>query len=85
MPAANPQPAPEQQPTTVLVFRNGKRLEVRNYAIVGDHVVNLSGGGPRSIALGDLDLSATSRVNDDRGVGFRLPTNPRGRNNEAPH
>lgn len=75
--AANPQPVPEQQPMTVLVFRNGKRLEVRNYAIVGDQVVNLSGSGPRRIALSDLDLSATSSVNDDRGISFRLLTNSR--------
>jgi hypothetical protein len=72
MPAATPQPAPEQQPTTVLVFRSGKRLEVRNYAIVGNEVVNLSGGGPRRIALSDLDLSATSSVNDEHGVSFHL-------------
>lgn len=83
-PAANPQPVPEQQ-STVLVFRNGKRLEVRNYAIVGDQVVNLSGKGPRKIALSDLDLNATSRVNDDRAVGFRLPTNPHERKNETEH
>jgi hypothetical protein len=74
-PAANPQPVLEQQ-STVLVFRNGKRLEIRNYAIVGDQVVNLSGRGPRKIALSDLDLNATSRINDDRAVDFRLPTNP---------
>jgi hypothetical protein len=85
MPATNAQPLPEQQPTTVLVFRNGKRLEVRNYAIVGDQVMNLSGGGPRRIALSDLDLSATASVNDDRGVSFHLLTNSRNRNNETPH
>jgi hypothetical protein len=73
--AATPQPVQEQQ-STVLVFRNGKRLEVRNYAIVGDQLVNLSGGGPRKIALNDLDQKATSRLNNDRGVEFHLPTNP---------
>jgi hypothetical protein len=71
-PAAAPQPVADQQPT-VLVFRNGKRLEVRNYAIVGNEIVNLSGTGPRKIAVSDLDLNATSRVNDDRAVNFRLP------------
>jgi hypothetical protein len=73
--AAAPQPVQEQQ-STVLVFRNGKRLEVSNYAIVGDQLVNLSGGGPRKIALSDLDLNATSLVNDDRAVDFRLPAKP---------
>lgn len=83
-PAATPQPVQEQQ-STVLVFRNGKRLEVRNYAIVGDQLVNLSGGGPRKIALNDLDLKATSRVNDERAVDFRLPTNPHDRKSETEH
>jgi hypothetical protein len=83
-PAANPQSVLEQ-PSTVLVFRNGKRLEVRNYAIMGDQVVNLSGGGARKIALSDLDLNATSRVNDDRAVDFRLPAKPNERKNETEH
>lgn len=73
-PVATRQPLQEQQ-STVLVFRNGKRLEVRNYAIVGDQLVNLSGGRPRKIALNDLDLKATSLLNNDCGVDFRLPTN----------
>ena len=51
---------------------------------MGDQVVNLSGKGPRKIALNDLDLNATSRVNDDR-AGFRLPTNPHERKNETEH
>jgi hypothetical protein len=83
-PATNPQPVLEQ-PSTVLVFRNGKRLEIRNYAIVGDQVVNLSGKGPRKIPLSDLDLNATSRVNDDHAVDFGLPMNLHNRKNETDH
>jgi hypothetical protein len=74
--AASPQPAseaPAPQVPTVLVFRDGRRLEVRNYAIVGPTLFNLSGGGPRKIALADLDLKATTQTNDDRGVEFSLP------------
>ncbi len=66
-------PEPEQEPT-VLVFRDGHRLQIRNYAIVGNEIVNFSGSGPRRIALADLDLDATRKLNDDRGVEFRLPT-----------
>jgi hypothetical protein len=57
----------------VLVLRNGKRIEVRNYVIVGNQLVNLSGTGPRRIAISDLDVDATWRVNDDRAVSFGLP------------
>ncbi len=73
--AAAPEPAPvrEQRPT-ILVFRDGHRLEVGNYAIVGDQLFNFSDSGPRKIALSDLDVNATEKVNDDRGVQFRLPS-----------
>jgi hypothetical protein len=68
--------AKEDEPAeeaTVLVFRDGRQLQVENYAIVGNQVYNFSGSGPRRIALSDLDIAATRRVNDDRGVLFRLP------------
>lgn len=65
-------PAPEQE-ATVLVFRDGHRLTVRNYAIVGPDLYNFSGEGPRKIALASLDLNTTIRVNDDRGVTFEVP------------
>lgn len=74
-PAATPAKAepPEPQPTTVLVFRDGHRIEVRNYAIMGDVLINLGDTGPRRISLADLDVSKTVKVNDDRGVEFSLP------------
>jgi hypothetical protein len=81
-PAATPQAAPAvaappevplpEQPTTILVFRDGHRVEVRNYAIMGDELINFS-GAPRRIELADLDVNATVRENDDHGIEFRLP------------
>jgi len=68
------EPEVEQTPT-LLVFKDGHRLELQNYAIVGDTLYNLSGGGRHRIALSDLDLKTTVRENDDRGVDFRLPPN----------
>jgi hypothetical protein len=47
-------------------------VQVTNYAIVGDELINLS-GVPRKIALAQLDLDATTQVNEDRGIAFRLP------------
>jgi hypothetical protein len=66
------------QPSTLLVFQDGHTLEVRNYAIVGDQLYDLSEGARRRIALADLDVSATEKQNDSRGLDFRLPTRPLG-------
>lgn len=75
-------PAPEQvvseQTPTVLVFRDGRTLEIGNYAIQGETIFNLSGSGPRRIKLADLDLDSTIKLNEDRGSEFRLPKKFRG-------
>ncbi len=66
--------APESpQPPTTLVFKDGHQIEVNNYAIVSQILYDLTPGHPRKIALADLDLSATQKQNDDRGVVFQLP------------
>ena len=72
-PEAAPAPAP---PQTVLVFKDGHQVEVANYAIVGSTLFDLTGGRPRKIALADLDLTATAKQNDDRGIDFQLPVIP---------
>jgi hypothetical protein len=61
------------QPSTVLIFKDGHELEVHNYAIVGTTLYDLSDGRTRKVALAELDLSATMKHNDDRGVSFQLP------------
>lgn len=68
-------PAPAQDPT-VLVFKDGHTLEVGNYAIVGSTLFDLTPGHPRKVPLSDLDLAATQKQNDDRGVVFQLPPSP---------
>jgi hypothetical protein len=73
-PAAEPDttPAPDQ-PQTLLVFKDGHQLEVANYAIVGSTLYDLTEGRHHKIALADLDLTATAKQNDDRGIDFQLP------------
>jgi len=68
-------PAPEtpQQPT-VLVFKDGQKLEVDNYAVLGATLFDLTPGHHRKIMLADLDLGATQKLNEDQGVNFQLPT-----------
>jgi hypothetical protein len=57
---------------TVLVFRDGHRQEIANYAIMGSTVFVLS--GPRArIPIAELDVPATVRVNADKGIEFNVP------------
>ncbi len=72
--SALPEAAPEPSTPTVLVFRDGHQLEVENYAIVGTTLYDLTEGHRRKVALSDLDLTATSKQNDDRGIDFHVPT-----------
>jgi hypothetical protein len=65
--------AASDQPQTVLVFKDGHQVEVANYAIVGTTLFDLTSGHRQKIALADLDLTATAKQNDDRGIDFQLP------------
>jgi len=71
-PAADGVPVPDQ-PATVLMFKDGHRLEVQNYAIVGSTLFDLTPGHRSKIALADLDLASTAKQNDDRGIIFQVP------------
>lgn len=61
------------QPSTVLVFKDGHQQEISNYAIVGATLYDLSDGRAKKVQLADLDLTATMKQNDQRGVEFQLP------------
>ena len=74
---SNPEPEP-LQPATVLVFKDGHQVEVSNYAIVGDTIFDFTPGHARRVALSELNVQATQKQNDDRGVDFRLPAGPHG-------
>jgi hypothetical protein len=77
VPAAPGEEAPvADQPQTILVFKDGRQLEVQNYAVIGDTLYDLSPGRHHKIPVADLDLPSTAKQNDDRGIDFRLPPNP---------
>jgi hypothetical protein len=61
------------QPDTVLIFKDGHQVEISNYAIVGMTLFDLSQGHHQKILLADLNLTATTKENDDRGIDFQLP------------
>ncbi len=72
--SAQQKPGDPVLPPTVLVFRDQHRLEIQNYAIVGQTLWNFSSGRTQKVPLANLDLVATEKANDDRGVTFRVPT-----------
>lgn len=71
-PAEPPEPV-APQPNTVLIFKDGHKSEVQNYAIVGGTLFDFTDGRSHKILLADLDLPATQKANEDRGVDFQLP------------
>jgi hypothetical protein len=72
---------PLKLPPVMLVFRDGHKEEVSSYIIVDGTMYTkedywTSGSWTKNIQIGDLDLQATLRLNQDRGVKFALPTGP---------
>jgi hypothetical protein len=70
--------APPSHPTaqlqsTELVFLDKHTERVENYAIVGQTFWILGEQRARKIPLAQLDIPATKKANDDRGVDFQLP------------
>jgi hypothetical protein len=71
--AAEPPATVVPQPSTVIVFRDGHQTELQNYAILGDTLFDLTDNLSHKIQLADIDLQATHKANDARGVDFQIP------------
>ena len=74
-------PKPNALPPAVLVFRDGHTEEVSSYSIIGTVIYTksdywASGNWTRKIQIADLDLPATRKQNQERGVKFELPSSP---------
>jgi hypothetical protein len=69
-----PRPPVELKSTpTLLVFRDKHTQEVQNYAVVGGTLWIFSEQRATKLPLSWLDIDATTKANDERGVDFRLP------------
>jgi hypothetical protein len=84
-PYARSTPPPPQHPErtdpgqpTVLIFRDQHQQEVQNYAIVGQTLWTFAPQKTQKIPLSDLDIPATTKANDERGIDFRLPNSGEG-------
>jgi len=66
--------APEASTPVVLIFRDGHRLEIQNYAIIGQTLWVFHERDSVKILLAELDLSATEWENRARSMRFSLPS-----------
>jgi hypothetical protein len=71
--AAQPPQPPE--PATVIVLRDGRRIETTNYAVMDSTLWNFSARPIQKIPTGAIDVSASEKANADRGVDFSLSFN----------
>jgi hypothetical protein len=71
--AADSTPDPDPPEPTLLVFKDGHQLEILNYAIVNQTLLDLTPGHARKVPLTDLDLEATRTQNENRGITFQVP------------
>lgn len=58
---------------TLLVFKDGHKVEATNYAIVGQSLWIYTEEDSKRVPLTDLDVTATKNANSDRGVTFQVP------------
>jgi hypothetical protein len=68
-------------PHAVLVFRNGRRLVLQRYEIHSGFIYASgdyweAGSTARKIAISELNVPATLRLNQQLGSKFQLPSNP---------
>jgi hypothetical protein len=64
---------PDLHSLTELVFQDKHTQEIQNYAIVGQTFWIFDGPQTKKISISELDVPATIKANDARGVDFQLP------------
>lgn len=70
---AAPSSLPRNDVRTVLVFRNGKSLEIGDHAVSRDAILVFTKYGAVRVEISDLNVSATREANERRGIQCRLP------------
>src|SRR6185312_13505016 len=57
-------------PSTILVLRDGKKVETDNYAVMGATFWNFSAHPVQRIPIAQIDVSASRQANELRGIEF---------------
>jgi len=73
-PVPQPPPRAEIHAGTVLVFRDSHSEEIQNYAVVGKTLWVFTEQRSRKIPIAELNVPATTKANEARGIDFRLPS-----------
>jgi len=58
------------EPSTILVLRDGKKVETDNYAVMGAIFWNFSAHPVQRIPIAQIDVSASRQANQLRGIEF---------------
>jgi len=74
-------PLQKEMAPALLIYRDGHSEEVSSYSIIGRVMYAksdywTSGAWTRTIQIADLDVPATLKQNQQRGVKFELPSGP---------
>jgi hypothetical protein len=72
---------PHGLPPAVLVFHDGRKEEVSEYTIMSGTIYSkadywTTGSWTKKIQIADLDVPATMKLNEERGLKFVLPASP---------
>jgi hypothetical protein len=77
-PAQHQRERTEAAPATVIIFRDQHQEQIQNYAIIGQTLWNFAPQHTQKIPLSDVDIPATTKANEDRGVDFNVPASNEG-------
>ncbi len=70
-PVVPPRASVEEKPVpVVLIYRDGHQADVENYAVLGQTLWVFGNRATRRVPLADIDLDATRKANEQRGVDF---------------
>ena len=69
-------PVEPEEPPTIVVLRDGHKLSVRNYAIMGHTFWDFSARPAKQVPISEIDVAASQRANEAQGIEFPLLAAP---------
>jgi len=67
--------AAQNAPAVTLILKDGRRIEAAGYALVGSTLWVLNAEDATKISLSDVDVDATQKENQKRGINVVIPPN----------
>jgi hypothetical protein len=67
--------AAQNAPAVILILKDGRRIEAAGYALVGSTLWILNAEDATKISLSDVDVDATQKENQNRGINVVIPPN----------